>query len=365
VRVLLVSHPALAPEIGAAQAAMNLAEALRARGHDARAWSPEPLPPETRWWNLWACQRRAIERFVAAEGPFDVIDTPAISATGELARAGRLVVRSIQPELLYLLAAVAGDLRRRPSPRALVHALLGCRRAAAIVAGWSRARAILCLGGQELAWMRRRFPFWGRKLGLYLHAPAAGERAGLAEVRRQRAATVVSRREGVRFLWIGRWAGHKGTSRLLRFIAARAVSHPEDTYTVAGCGPAVERDVPPAWLSQGRVRLLPEFSRAELPALLAAHDAGLFTSSVEGWGLSLNEMLEAGLPVYATQAGGVADLRPFFPGALRPFPPPVEGEVEPSPAQDLAANGYEARFNWAAIACAYERQALLAAEPPG
>lgn len=40
------------------------------------------------------------------------------------------------------------------------------------------------------------------------------------------------------------------------------------------------------------------------------YDAGLFTSEAEGWGLSLNEMLESDMPVFATEVGGVRDLRP-------------------------------------------------------
>ncbi len=334
---------------------MSGAAALRARGHDAQAWSPEPLPPETRWWNLWLHQRRAIERFVAATGPFDLIDTPAISASRELAGAGRLVVRSIQPELLYLANALGHDLAERLSPRALLHALVGGRQAAAIVTGWRRAAVILCLGSQELAWMRRHFPFWRAKLDVYVDALGAAERAALREVRRLRAQR--PRRQGVRFLWMGRWAAHKGTKRLLRFLAARSNTHPEDSFTLAGCGEAAGHALPSAWLREGRVRIVPAFSRAELPALLEAHDAGLFTSTVEGWGLTLNEMLESGLPVYASKAGGVADLRPFFPGALRPFPPPPESEVEPAEAQDLAANGYQEIFTWDAVARAYERQA--------
>jgi glycosyltransferase involved in cell wall biosynthesis len=413
VRILLVSHPPLAAELGAAQAALQLAAALRRRGHDADAWSPEPLPPDTRGWNLWRRQRQAIERFAGDAGPFDVIDTPAISASRALARAGRLVVRSIQPELRYLVHAVARDAGRRPAPRALARALVSSRQGAAILAGWSRASVVLCLGSLELAWMRRRFPFWRAKLAAYDGAPAPGERAALAEVRLRRqaeppggaaavpggvgkpggvagaagggdlsAASDASvtgeigaagglprtgairgpggglRGGGARFLWIGRWAAHKGTARLRRFLAARAVSHPADTVTLAGCGEAPARELPAEWLLAGRVRIVPRFARAELPALLAAHDAGLFTSDVEGWGLSLNEMLESGLPVYATTAGAVADLLPYFPGALRPFPPPPDGTVPPAPPMDLAANGYDERFSWDAIAAAYERLAL-------
>ena len=349
-RVLVVSHPALTAELGAAQIALNLAEALRDRGHDARAWSPEPLAAGTRWWNLWLHQRRAVERFVAAEGPFDVVDTPAISATRTLARLAPLVVRSVQPELRYLWHGIRSDLASHPSPRAVAHALLGGPRAAAIVSGWRRGRSILCLGRQELAWMRRRFPWWSAKLGLYLCAPRPEERSAFAEVRRQRRAATAGPGEGrTRFLWIGRWAAHKGTGRLLRLLRERIAGSPREAFTLAGCGP-IERRLPAPWLRAGRVRVVPAFTRAELPALLADHSAGLFTSDVEGWGISLNEMLESGMTVFATEAGAVAD--------LRPFPPPAT--IDAAPLEDLDANGYYRRFSWPEIALSYERQALQA-----
>lgn len=356
-RILVVSHPALAAELGAAQIALNLAAALRDRGHDARAWSPEPLPAGTRWWNLWLHQRRAVERFVAAEGPFDVVDTPAISATRTLARLAPLVVRSVQPELRYLWAGIRSDLGSHPSPRAAAHALLGGPRAAAIVSGWRRGRGILCLGREELAWMRRRFPWWAAKLGLYVCAPRPEERLAFAEVRRQRrAAAGPGGGGGTRFLWIGRWTAHKGTRRLLRLLRERIAGSPREVFTLAGCGP-IERRLPEAWLRAGRVRVVPAFTRAELPALLADHAAGLFTSDVEGWGISLNEMLESGMTVFATEAGAVADLRPFFPASLRPFPPPASFDA--TPLEDLDANDYYRRFSWPEIALSYERQALL------
>lgn len=349
-RILLVSHPPLRSESGAAQVALHLAEALRDRGHDALAWSPEPLPPDTRGWNLWLRQRAALEAYAAARGPFDVIETPAISASRKLLGHGRLVTRSVQPELRYLAHDLAADFRSGLSPRPLFNAALGVWRARAILDGWRRARLILCLGSLERAWMLRRFPRWAGKLGLYVNTPGPRDQAAFAEVRRGRAA---SRPAGVRFLWMGRWTAHKGPRRLLRWFRERP---PADTLTIAGCGPRAEREVPEEWLRTGRARLVPSFRRAELPDLLASHDAGLFTSTVEGWGLSLNEMLESGLPVYATEAGGVADLRPFFPHSLRPFPPPAR--IEPAPLEDLRASGYHERFTWKAIAAEWERQVL-------
>lgn len=362
-RILIISHPPLSAEFGAAQIALSLAGALCARGHDALAWSPEPLPGATHWWNHWRLQRETIERFVAEQEPFDVIDAPAISASSELARRGRLVVRSIQPELLYIFYELKGDLLRRgfPSYRVVPHALVDSRRVAAILAGWRRAHRILCMGRLEQAWMTRWFPFWASKLGCYLCAPSAADRRALAEVRRRRSR---SARRATRFLWIGRWASHKGTSRLLHFIRRQAVANPADTFTLAGCGTGVESHCPPEWLRSGRVRIVPSFSRAELPSLLAGHDAGLFTSSAEGWALSLNEMLESGLPVFATEAGAVADLRPFFPHSLHSFPPPAHFEP-PAQVEDLATNGYYRRFEWNEIARSYEKQVLEGAPADG
>jgi glycosyltransferase involved in cell wall biosynthesis len=354
-RILLVSHPPLTAELGAPQLVLNLAAALQARGHEALAWSPEPLPPGARWWNLWRRQRQALERFAAGHGPFDVVDTPAITASRDLARRGRLVVRSIQPELLYLWQEVRADLGRLPPrPRSVAHTLIAAPRAAAILAGWRHAHRILCMGSLELSWMSRRFPRWRHKLGSYVGAPPPAERTALLAVRRQRLAKPAE--EGFRFLWIGRWAAHKGTARLVRWIAERADAAPRDIFTLAGCGPAAERDLRPEWLRSGRVRLVPSFPRPELPALLAAHDAGVFTSTVEGWGLTLNEMLESGLPVFATRAGAVDDLQPCFPASLRPFPPPAR--IEPAPLEDLEAGGYLQRFSWPEIARRYEEDVL-------
>jgi glycosyltransferase involved in cell wall biosynthesis len=350
-KILLVSHAPLTAELGAAQIALRLAAALRDRGHDAAAWCPDSLPPKTSWWNLWRRQREAVARFAAEHGPFDVIDTPAIFAGRGLLSHGTLVVRSIQPELLYLQQEVCDDLARHYfSPRSLAHTAQALQRHRAIVGGWRRARLIVCLGGIELAWMQRRFPRWRRKLTSYVCAPAAAERAALAEVRRRRAPPEGER---IRFLWIGRWAAHKGLKRLRRWIAERLAQTPEDTITIAGCGAGAARDLPPAWLRSGRVRLVPAFSRCELPALLASHDAGVFTSTVEGWGLSLNEMLESGMPVYAMPAGGARDLQPFWQGRLRPFPPPLEILDPEETGPSLEA--YDSYFSWPEIARRYER----------
>ena len=363
-RLLLVSHPPLSPEYGAAQTALHLTAALRRRGHDAVAWSPEPLPPQAHWLNRWRWQRRRLEEHLTATAPFDAIDLPAVSISRRVAAAAPTIARSVQPDLRYFGCAFAERLRRLPrgAPGALAHTAADLAVCGAILAGWRRAQVILCLGSLELKWMSARLPWARSKLIRYVNALGPAEQAALAVVRADRS-TPSGR--GIRFLWIGRWVPQKGTHRLVTWIAERAALAPHDTLTVAGCGPDAARDLPRELLANGRIRVIEFFGRDELPALLADHDAGVFTSEVEGWGLSLNEMLESGLPVFATAVGGVPDLAPFFPASLRPFPPPLE--LEAHAPEDFARSGYLDRFTWDRIAAAYEREVLarFAAAPRG
>jgi len=368
-RLLLVSHGPLAAEAGAAQLALMLAASLRDRGHDATAWSPEPLP-EARWYDLWLRQRHKLEAHleeVAAAGrPYDVIDLPAVTISRRIGRAGRIVARSVQPELRYLAIGLRGQLRRG-SPhrlRAPAHALLGAALAWAVLWGWSRAERIVTLGTGEREWMARHVPWTRSKLASYVVAPPAEDRRRLAQVRTARTARTAAGRGtpegGIRFLWLGRWVEQKGIGRLRRWIEERAAAVPADRFTVAGCGPDAARDLS-GLIEAGRVEVVSSFSRDELPALLARHDAGLFTSPVEGWGLSLNEMLEAGLPVFATDAGAVRDLRPHFPDSLRPFPPPAALRAGDLPVVTVS-DAYLEEFNWARIAEEYERAVLARPE---
>ena len=363
-RLLVVSHPPLSPEYGAAQVASNLVAALRARGHDAVAWSPEPLPPEARWWNRWRWQRRHLEEYLSSAPRFDAVDLPAVSISRRVAAAAPTIARSVQPDLLYFGSAVSANLRRLPHDAVRTAATLAAGSAVlgAILKGWGRARVILCLGSIELEWMRGHIPWARPKLVRYVNALAPEDQAALASVRTRRTPT---RGPGNRFLWIGRWVPQKGTRRLVAWIGERAALAPHDTFTIAGCGPDAVRDLPSELLAAGRVRVIESFRRDELPALLAAHDAGLFTSEVEGWGLSLNEMLESGMPVFATAAGAVPDLSPFFPRSLRSFPPPPEFAlgVGASGTEDPEGSGYNDHFTWERIAAAYEREVLAHLAP--
>ncbi|MFL6210397.1 MAG: glycosyltransferase family 4 protein [Pyrinomonadaceae bacterium] len=346
-RLLIVTHGLLTAEFGASQLALNLCEALRARGHDVTLWSPQPLPAGTRWWRTLQVMRRKLDEFIASQPPFDFIDCPATFVTRNVSSASTVIVRSTQPEIPYFFYGL-----RRPSTRPAELIRLPFEYAYSfyhltlVLHGWRRAQRIVCLGTLERQWMSRWFPWWRGKLGLYFSALARADQDALAEVRHGR----VKPDEGrTRFLWIGRWTAHKGPDVLLDFIRHRVSEYPQDTFTIAGCGPEAERNCPRDLIESGVVRIIPAFKRRELFALLAGHDAGLFTSKTEGWGLVLNEMLESGMPVYATHAGGVLDLQPFFESLLLPFPPPTLRSLQTLP--ELAA--YLDTFNWPRIADAY------------
>jgi glycosyltransferase involved in cell wall biosynthesis len=287
-------------------------------------------------------------------GPFDVVDLPPVALDRRIARNATTVVRSVQPDWLYFRAewarrgALSGGFLR-----AAYHFAYGLAQQRAPRRGVRLADKILCLGSAERHDLARRHPRLAGRISHYVVAPILADQRRLAAIRTARR---IRREGGCRFLWIGRWQAHKGTERLVDFLIRRRRQRPEDSTTIAGCGSDAEASIPRDLISDGRVRILPSFSRAELVPLLAGHDAGLFTSVAEGWGLSLNEMLESGLPVYATEAGGVADLRPYFPTALRPFPPPME--IETAPTDDPEASGYYRTFHWERIAERYERDLL-------
>lgn len=349
-RVLIVVLGPLDAEFGAAQIGLNLVEALCARGVDARAWSPRPIPEDVPWWRQMAWMRRRLDEFIAAEGPFDIIDAPPVANTAAVRRHGIAVARSVQPDLHYLwVEARARHAGRLDLVKRLSEGLHTLYLSALVVAGWYRARHIVCLGSVELAWMRKTFPWWRRKASMYVSAPRPQDRESLAAVRRNRRFDAA---RGHRFLWLGRWTPHKGTAALLQFIRRRTLENDADTFTIAGCGDDAARQIDRDLCDSGRVKIIPSYRRSELPELLAEHDIGVFTSIVEGWGLTMQEMLESGLTVYATATGAAVDLGEHFPRSLRDF----DGlnteccDIEANPEPDAA---YFARFTWTAIADRY------------
>jgi glycosyltransferase involved in cell wall biosynthesis len=90
--------------------------------------------------------------------------------------------------------------------------------------------------------------------------------------------------------------------------------------TIVGDGPEramLEREVAVRGL-QKQVQMLGFVPRAELPAIMAAHDAFVLSSDYETFGVVVAEALATGLPCIATDCGGPADILGPGDGTLVP-----------------------------------------------
>ncbi len=328
-----------------------LAAGLRARGHEAVEFETGLPPSGVPWWRTWRWHQRRVEGFVTRQARFDALDMPAILAGRAVARNAPLIVRSVQPELRYLGVEVEGHLRRgiHNPLRAAASILYAARIALAVVQAWRRARLVLCLGTPEHEWMARRWPALRPRLRCYFSAPPPEEQAAFRRIRSTRGMGG----PGSRWLWVGRWVDHKGTGPLLSLVRNRLQRHAGEQFTIAGCGASGEVAVRREFGDEPRIALRPFFDRTELRDLLLEHDRGLSTSLAEGWGLNLQEMLEAGLTVHATREGAFADLVPFFPETLWPLPP--SAQLEPLGCVDEERMpDYYSRFSQAAVTQSYE-----------
>jgi glycosyltransferase involved in cell wall biosynthesis len=350
-RVLFVVLSPVRPELGAAQIAIRVAEALRSLGTDAVVWTPHPVAAGVPWWKAMGWVRRRIAEYVERNGPFDFVDLPPVAVTRKLARMCPAIARSVQPDLAYLWAEMrfSGRIRRLSLAVKAIAALHNVYLCCLVVHGWLLARHVICLGSAEFNWMRRWLPWWRCKLSYYVSAIATADRKVLAEIRSRRANGHVNEPS---FLWLGRWAAQKGPDILVEFVRRSMAAGLQFKLTIAGFGPGIERILPPVLRNSRNIRLVPTYDREGLYKLLEQHDAGLFTSRFEGWGLTLHEMLESGMPVYATNAGAVIDLRAEFGDQLRPFPPSGPLPKAPQGSCPLPFE-YLQRFSWAAVAERY------------
>jgi len=105
----------------------------------------------------------------------------------------------------------------------------------------------------------------------------------------------------VRFLFVGQLIPRKGIPELLDAFS----QIPEGELHVAGDGPL--RPLVAQAVESGRVTYVGQVDRSALQRLYAEADVLVLPSRDEVWGLVINEALEHGLPVIATQAVGAVD----------------------------------------------------------
>ena len=122
-------------------------------------------------------------------------------------------------------------------------------------------------------------------------------------------------------LFLGGLERRKGVDTLLEAFEAVSRSHPEAELRLAGAG-SLEPEIRARAAREplaGRVTLLGRVDRAEVPALLRSSTLLALPSLGEPFGMSALEALASGLPVAATNAGGLAELVPD--GSNRKVPP--------------------------------------------
>ena len=105
----------------------------------------------------------------------------------------------------------------------------------------------------------------------------------------------------VRFLYVGQLIARKGVGELLEAFSQL----PEGELYVAGDGPL--RPLVTQAVRSGRVTYVGHVDRPALQRLYSDSDVLVLPSRYEVWGLVINEALEHGLSVIATQAVGAVD----------------------------------------------------------
>jgi glycosyltransferase involved in cell wall biosynthesis len=350
---LLIVAPSRSLEAGGSQIACLLAEQLRLR-HEVTLWTPPPPERLSPPWLHRRTQSDALLDFVRGRHRFDLIDVEPVLFDPRLRRFSPVMVRTVQPDLLYLGVDARIHRHRLPRVKDAYHLARIAILRRRVRRAYENADRVLTLGRAEANWLAVRFSGICDRLGSYVAAPSTCDQSRFSHIRAERLKRPVAPTS--RWLWIGRWAAHKGPHTLSDWARQRLGECRHESLTIAGSG-NVDDTTRHMWRSLGeRVRWVPSYTRQDLPQLLLDHEWGVFTSEVEGWGLSLNEMLESGLTVYATKAGGVESLRPYFPRQLREFPPvePLERGID-----DPLETRYYETFSWPSIAAAYEQECAI------
>ncbi len=309
-RVLLTIHHELDRHAGAAGVTVQLAEALRAAGHDADVFSWSDLPAR-----LGAREREALfPAFVTRQirtTDADVVDASTADAwpwlvARELAGARRrgplVVTRTHGLEHTFrdartAQARAAGE--AIPPLERLYHGFWRLREteltlrladAALFLNAADRDRAIASLGVPEARAHRIANGLPDALVGL----PEPRPRAAGAPLR-------VAQVGG----WDVRKGSHVTVAAFDRLLRARA----DLTLTLLGVGDrAVDAREAFAPEVRERVTVVARFEREALPEHLAGHDVLVQPSLAEGFSLSLVEAMACGLAPVASAVGSAPDL---------------------------------------------------------
>jgi len=340
-RILMVIHTHWSRDLGAPRVQLELAEELRALGHQVDKFSyedafPRQTAPHRRPGGFAARLRaylasnlsfaeRAAAHVRSHAGRFDVIDanqTDLPYAKERLGFSGLLVARSVGLIPAYddfeRFAAA-----RWPEPRSarqLTRRLLTLagrrRRLRDVARSFVCADLINVSNSDDLRTVAETMGF-GSKVVMFPFGLSAARRSAFLAKRQ----SVADRLAARTVAFIGAWNSRKGARDWPR-IAERVLARcPRTRFRLLGTGHTPEyvlRDFPPA-LRQA-VEVIPEYRSDELPGLLAPVTAGAFPGYLEGFGFAVLELLAAGLPTAAYDAPGPREMmrRLASPGTVAP-----------------------------------------------
>jgi len=316
-RILMVMHMPWNRDLGGPRVQIELGEEFVKFGHHVEKFSFEDAFPKEGGWARLAARyfppdfaARAVAFVRRQAGRFDVIDANQGNlpcTKRQLGFEGLLVARSVGLHEFYERFAKFAD-EKWPAKRSAKAALLGAlgRRAAARAA----RHATRSLETADLINVPNRdeLRFLADRLGL--DGKCCVFPYGLAGARWQEfryACRMGSdeRRFRHTVAFVGAWCPRKGSKdwgAIIRRVRQRA---PNARFLFLGTGfgaRAVLRD-----LNQEAcdwIRVVPRFTSAELPELLAEATVGAFPSYIEGFPFGVLEMLAAGLPTVSYDVPG-------------------------------------------------------------
>jgi len=328
-RILMIIHTRWSRDLGAPRVQLELAEELRALGHEVEKFSYEDAFPQA------AGPRRQAGRFsgrlraylasnrsfaaraaahVRTHGHrFDVVEahqTDLPWPKRQLGFSGLLVARSVGliPAYREFERAAATRWPEPPSTRQVVRKLLTYpgerRRLRDVGRSFDAADLINVSNADDLATVAGPMGF-GAKVVLFPFGLSEERRASFLATR----ASITDRLAARTVAFIGTWNHRKGTRDWPQIVERVLARMPEARFRFLGTGfdrEYVMRDFSTAL--RPALEIVPEYRSDELPGRLADATVGAFPGYLEGFGFAVLEKLAAGLPTVAYDAPGPRDM---------------------------------------------------------